>query len=42
MVIQIVEHNENSMQIMIKCKKIDDEILRLKSHIALFYIPRRT
>ncbi len=34
--IQIVEHNENSMQIMIKCKKIDDEILRLKSHIALF------
>lgn len=34
--IQIVEHNENNMQIIIKCKHIDNEIIRLKSHIELF------
>lgn len=34
--IQIVEHKENSMQIMIKCPRVDDEIMRLKAHIELF------
>ena len=34
--IQIVEHNENDMQIIIKCKKMDNEIIRLKSYIELF------
>lgn len=34
--IQIVEHNENDMQIIIKCKKVDNEIIRLKSYIELF------
>lgn len=34
--IQIVEHKENSTQIMIKCPRIDDEIMRLKAHIELF------
>lgn len=34
--IQIVEHNETSLQIIIKCKQIDHQILQLKSHIELF------
>lgn len=34
--IQIVEHDENNRKIIIKCKQIDDEILRLKAHIELF------
>jgi len=34
--IQIIEHNESNMQIIIKCKQIDNEIIRLKSHIELF------
>lgn len=34
--IQIVEHNEASLQIIIKCKQIDHQILQLKSHIELF------
>jgi len=34
--IKIVEHNESNMQIIIKCRKIDNEIIRLKSHIELF------
>lgn len=34
--IQIVEHNENNIQIIIKCKQVDNEVIRLKSHIELF------
>ena len=34
--IQIVKHNENTTNIIIKCKQVDDEILRLKTHIELF------
>ncbi len=34
--IQIVEHKENSMQVIIKCKQIDSHVTRLKSHIQLF------
>lgn len=34
--IQIVEHKEDSIQIIIKCRRIDHEIIRLKSHIELF------
>lgn len=34
--IQIVEHKENNMQIIIKCRQIDNEVIRLKSHIELF------
>lgn len=34
--IQIVEHKENNIQIIIKCKQIDNEVMRLKSHIELF------
>lgn len=34
--IRIVEHNANNMQIIIKCKQIDNEVVRLKSHIELF------
>lgn len=36
MEIQIMEHNENNLQITIHCRHIDDEIIRLKSHIELF------
>ena len=34
--IQIVEHKEDNMQIIIKCKKFDNEVMRLKSHIERF------
>ena len=34
--IQFVEHKETSLQIIIKCKQIDNQILQLKSHIELF------
>ncbi|MBO5207914.1 MAG: LytTR family transcriptional regulator [Lachnospiraceae bacterium] len=34
--IQIVEHKECNMQIIIKCKQIDNEVIRLKNHIELF------
>lgn len=34
--IQIVEHNETNLQIIIKCKRIDNQVMRLKSHIELF------
>ena len=34
--IQIVEHKENNMQIIIKCRQIDNEVIRLKSYIELF------
>ena len=34
--IKIVEDIKSTLQIVIKCKKIDDEIKRLKNHIELF------
>lgn len=34
--IQIVEHKEETLQIIIKCRQIDNEIMRLKYHIELF------
>lgn len=34
--IRIVEHKENNIQIIIKCKQVDSEVIRLKSHIELF------
>lgn len=34
--IQIIEHAEDSPQVIIKCRKIDDEVIRLKKHIELF------
>lgn len=34
--IQIIEHNESKTQIIIKCRQLDQKILRLKSHIELF------
>lgn len=34
--IQIVEHFKETLQVVIKCRKIDDEIIRLKCHIELF------
>lgn len=34
--IRIVEHKENNIQIIIKCKQVDNEVMRLKSHIELF------
>ena len=36
MEIQIVEHKKDHIQIIIKCRQIDREVLRLKSHIELF------
>lgn len=34
--IQIVEHIKETLQVVIKCRQIDDEIIRLKCHIELF------
>lgn len=34
--IKIVEHKESNIQIIIKCKQVDNEVIRLKSHIELF------
>ena len=34
--IKIVEDIKSTLQIVIKCKKIDEEIKRLKNHIELF------
>lgn len=34
--IQIVEDINNTLQIIIRCRKINDEIMRLKNHIELF------
>lgn len=34
--IQIVEHFKETLQVVIKCRKINDEIIRLKCHIELF------
>ena len=34
--IQIVEHLKETLQVVIKCRQIDDEVIRLKCHIELF------
>lgn len=34
--IQIIEHIKEKLQVIIKCRQIDDEIMRLKYHIELF------
>ncbi len=34
--IRIIEHEGEQPQVVIKCRQIDDEILRLKYHIELF------
>ncbi len=34
--IQIIEHIKETLQVVIKCRQIDDEIVRLKYHIEMF------
>lgn len=34
--IQIVEHLKETLQVVIKCRQIDDEVIRLKYHIQQF------
>ena len=34
--IQIVKHEKENLQVMIKCRELDDEVIRLKCHIELF------
>lgn len=34
--IQIVEHIKETLQVVIRCRKADEEIIRLKKHIELF------
>ena len=34
--IQIIEHIKEKLQVVIKCRQIDDEIIRLKYHIEMF------
>lgn len=34
--IQIIEQIKETLQVVIKCRQIDDEIMRLKYHIELF------
>lgn len=34
--IQIIEHTKETLQVIIKCRQINDEIIRLKSHIEVF------
>ena len=34
--IQIVEHMKDTLHVIIKCRQIDDEVIRLKKHIELF------
>lgn len=34
--IQIVENRKGTLQIVINCRRIDDEVMRLKYHIELF------
>lgn len=36
MKIQIMEHMEDTLKVLIQCRKADDEVLRLKTHIELF------
>lgn len=34
--IRIIENFEDALQVIIKCKKADDEVIKLKNHIELF------
>ncbi len=34
--IQVIEHIKEKLQVVIKCRQIDDEIMRLKYHIEMF------
>ncbi len=34
--IQIIESNDETLKVVIKCKQVNDEVLRLKSYIELF------
>lgn len=34
--IQIVEHIKESLQVIIKCRQINEEVIQLKNHIELF------
>lgn len=34
--IQIVEHIKESLQVIIKCRQINEEVMQLKNHIELF------
>lgn len=34
--IHIIEHIKETLQVVIKCRQIDDEIMRLKYHIEMF------
>lgn len=36
MEIQIIEHMEDTLKVLIQCRKADNEVLRLKTHIELF------
>lgn len=36
MKIQIMEHMEDTLKVLIQCRTADNEVLRLKSHIELF------
>ena len=36
MTVQIVENIKEALQVVIKCRQIDDEVMRLKCHIELF------
>lgn len=34
--IQIMEHVKEALQVVIKCRQMDEEVIRLKNHIELF------
>jgi hypothetical protein len=34
--IQIIEHIKEKLQVVINCRQIDDEVMRLKYHIEMF------
>jgi len=34
--IQIIESNDETLKVIIKCRQVNDKVLRLKSHIELF------
>ena len=34
--IQIIEHMRETLQVVIKCRQVDDEVVRLKYHIEMF------
>lgn len=43
--IQIIEHIKETLSVVIQCNKIDDEVMRLKSHIdhlTINCMPKKT